>query len=511
MALLVTSLLALFTLSLAISWIVIGVGIPLSHYFNIADHPGGHKEHDTITPFIGGTGIFFAIIIGLNIIDGSHLLSNIPYACMILSAITIFLTGFADDVLHLDYKIRFLAQTIVALVMALWGGVILLDLGKVFFSDVLELNTIALPFTVFATIGVINALNMIDGLDGLAGSLSFVSLLLIAIVTFVAGEEAYLGLVVTMMGGVSGFLYYNLRYGSRRRAAVFLGDNGSMLLGLLFSWLFIHLSQGETRAMTPVTALWILAVPLMDAVGVMIRRLYYRNSPFYPDRNHLHHLLVRASFRTQDIVYIISLIQLVLGSIGLAGLYLNIPEFWMLAGFTGVFLVYCYIIARPWRFVLFLRSLHARMGFTSADCHGVFVGNFPMKDTPSFVHTLVGELHSNYDYDVRIYEDHANTNEPLAYAVIELFLERDDMSSASQIRPLITSLKKQLQDYTGIRIRQFIKRDDQHDRRIGHKPVSADFRNTDRRSKSKSALIYRACSDGSVATPHYPLTRPMFR
>lgn len=75
---------------------------------------------------------------------------------------------------------------------------------------------------------------MIDGLDGLAGSLSFVSLLLIAIVTFVAGEEAYLGLVVTMMGGVSGFLYYNLRYGSRRRAAVFLGDNGSMLLGLLF-------------------------------------------------------------------------------------------------------------------------------------------------------------------------------------------------------------------------------------------------------------------------------------
>ena len=183
----------------------------------------------------------------------------------------------------------------------------------------------------------------------------------------------------------------------------------------------------------------------------------------------------------------------------------------MLAGFTGVFLVYCYIIARPWRFVLFLRSLHARMGFTSADCHGVFVGNFPMKDTPSFVHTLVGELHSNYDYDVRIYEDHANTNEPLAYAVIELFLERDDMSSASQIRPLITSLKKQLQDYTGIRIRQFIKRDDQHDRRIGHKPVSADFRNTDRRSKSKSALIYRACSDGSVATPHYPLTRPMFR
>ncbi|MDZ7621333.1 MAG: MraY family glycosyltransferase [Candidatus Competibacteraceae bacterium] len=125
----------------------------------------------------------------------------------------------------------------------------------------------------------INALNMIDGLDGLSGSVSFVSLFLIAIVAFIAGENAYLSLMIILMGGVAGFLYFNLRWGTRKRAAVFLGDNGSMLLGLLFSWVLIDMSQGENRAMTPVTALWILAVPLMDAVGVMIRDIVLSSIP----------------------------------------------------------------------------------------------------------------------------------------------------------------------------------------------------------------------------------------
>jgi UDP-GlcNAc:undecaprenyl-phosphate GlcNAc-1-phosphate transferase len=91
-----------------------------------------------------------------------------------------------------------------------------------------------------------------------------------------------------------GFLYYNLRYPGNRRARVFLGDNGSMLLGFLFAWLFIALSQGEPAAMTPVTALWLFALPLMDTVGVMLRRIWLGKSPFRADRHHLHHLFVRA-------------------------------------------------------------------------------------------------------------------------------------------------------------------------------------------------------------------------
>lgn len=512
MTLLFTALIALFTLSLVISWIVIRAGIPISHRFGIADHPGGHKAHDTITPFIGGIGIFFAMLIGANIINDSHLLSRIPYNCLMVSTVAIFLTGFADDIWHLNYKPRFLAQILVAVAMALWGEVVLRDLGNMLFGYIFELGIFSLPFTVFATIGVINALNMIDGIDGLAGSLSFVSLLMIAIVSFVAGEHAYLGLAVTLMGGVSGFLCYNLRYGSRRRAAVFLGDNGSMLLGLLFSWFLIHLSQGEYRAMTPVTALWILAVPLMDAVGVMIRRVYYRNSPFYPDRNHLHHLLVRASFRTQDIVYIIASIQLIFGVIGLAGLYLEISETWMLFGFVGIFMMYCYIIARPWRFVPALRRLHTNLGLISADCLGVFIGSFPVNEATRFIHTLVGVLRSlDYRYDVRIYEHQTDRQEQLAYAVIELFLEKDDIASANQIQPLIVKLKYYLKDYKKLRIQQFIERHRENDRRVGDKHMVTESRNRDRRSSTNRLLMYRARHDGALTTLQYPLTRPMYR
>lgn len=491
----------LFTLSLAISWAVIRVGIPISHRFDIIDKPGGHKEHDTITPFVGGLGIFFAFMVGINLLDSTQLNSNIPGACLQASTVFIFLTGFADDIWHLDYKIRFLAQILVAVMMATWGGVLLVDLGSLLSNQPFELGMLALPFTVFATIGVINALNMIDGLDGLSGSVSFASLFLIAIVAFMAGEKAYLALAIVLMGGITGFLYYNLRWGARRRAAVFLGDNGSMLLGFLFSWILIDLTQGESRAITPVTAIWILAVPLMDAVGVMIRRLYYRQSPFHPDRNHLHHLLVRAGFRIQDIAHIIALIQLMFGGVGLIGFYLGAPEAWMLVSFIGIFVVYCYVIARPWRFVPSLRTLHSRLGLVSADCRGVFVGYFPASDINRFIKTLVDELQSHCDYDLHVYQAAWKNREgDFLYATIELFQEDND-ASLSEFKGLVNRLKSQFQDYGRASIRQFIKRDHRHDRRASNKPTIKSFRNTDRRSKQRKALIYRVQSNaGSTKT-----------
>lgn len=480
-------LIILFALSLVISGIAIRIGISLSHSFGIVDHPSEHKQHTASTPFVGGLGIFFALLVGLYMTNYYQRSPDINYWCMMFSALIIYVTGFADDIWRLDYKLRFLTQTLVALAMALWGGVLLIDLGSLFSSQPFDLGMWALPLTVFATIGVINALNMIDGIDGLSGSLSLVSFSQIAIVALGADKETHLALIVALMGGVAGFLYYNLRRGARSRAAVFLGDNGSMLLGFLFSWLLISLTQGESRAMTPVTALWILAVPLMDAVGVMIRRLYYRYSPFHPDRNHLHHLLIRASFRTPDIVSIIVAIQFVLGGIGLVGLYAGVPEPWMFAGFIGLFVVYCYLIARPWRFVPALRKLHTKLGLISADCRGVFVGNYPASEAKQFIRTLLGGLQSNLDYKLYVYETRReNREERFLYAIIELFLEEDDMS-VKKIKDLVDGLENQFQGYPPVRIRQFIRRDEKHDRRLVNRSIVLDLRSGDRRSKHSKA------------------------
>lgn len=494
-------LIIMLVLSLVISIVAIRIGISLSHNFGIVDHPSEHKQHTASTPFVGGLGIFLALVIALKVTDYFQISSDIHYIWIVLACSVIFLTGFADDVWRLDYKLRLLVQAGVASVMALWGGVLVVDLGSLFSSQPFDLGILALPFTVFATIGVINALNMIDGIDGLSGSVSFVSLLMIAIVAFMAGEKSYLALSMILMGGVVGFLIYNLRIGSRRRALVFLGDNGSMLLGFLFSWILIGLSQGESPAMTPVTALWILAVPLMDAVGVMIRRIYYRHSAFKPDRNHLHHLLIRAGFRTQDVVYIVAMIQFVFGSIGVIGLYSGISESWMFMSFILIFVVYCYVIARPWRFVPTLRTLHTRLGLASADCRGIFIGNYPARHAAHFVRTLIDEFQSNYDFDLHIYEvEQERREERILFATVELFLEEDD-ASLNELKGLVNRLKNKFKGYTETKIRQLIKRDHRNDRRIANKLTTKNFRDTDRRTKHEKQLIYRAKnSDGSLRT-----------
>jgi hypothetical protein len=331
---------------------------------------------------------------------------------------------------------------------------------------------------------------------------------MIAIVAFIAEEHAHLFLAGILMGGVAGFLSFNLRFGARRRALVFLGDNGSMLLGLIFSWLLISLSQGDSRAMTPVTAIWILAVPLMDAVGVMVRRIYYRHSAFKPDRNHLHHLLIRAGFRTQDIVYIAAIVQFAFGTVGLIGLYLDVPESIMLSSFIGIFIIYCYTIARPWHFVPTLRTLHSRLGLVSTDCRGIFIGYYPAREAAHFIRILIDELQSRYDYDFHVYEfERDHRQERFLYAIIDLYLADDD-ASLNELKWLVNSIKSKLKGYYQTKIRQFIKRDHRHERRIASKLTTKNFRNTDRRSMHCSKLIYRVQSnDSSVETLAYHLTQ----
>jgi hypothetical protein len=145
-----------------------------------------------------------------------------------------------------------------------------------------------------------------------------------------------------------------------------------MLLGFLFAWMFIALSQGEQAAMTPVTALWLFALPLMDTVGVMLRRLWLGKSPFRPDRYHLHHLFVRAGFRVCDVVAFAVVMQVAFALVGVGGPaarrtgvsdVLAVPR-----RFRGLLL----LILRPWRLVPWLRRLNRWLGMPSAQVRGIF-------------------------------------------------------------------------------------------------------------------------------------------
>jgi undecaprenyl-phosphate alpha-N-acetylglucosaminyl 1-phosphatetransferase len=407
-----------------------------------------------------------------------------------LGATVMFVTGLIDDIVHLGFRIRFLIQAGVALVMALVGGVVVLDLGDVDFGDKVSLGLLAIPFTIFATIGVINSLNMIDGIDGLSGSVSLVSLFLIALVALAGGVYDYGLLAIALLGGVAGFLHFNMRYRSRRRARVFLGDNGSMLLGFLFAWMLTALSQEPIRLMGPVTAVWLFAIPVMDTLGVMLRRIWLGKSPFRPDRHHLHHLFIRAGFRVQNVVYAVALIHLGMGLIGVAGLWMGVPDFVMLVALLCMLAAYVYLIARPWRFVPALRRVHTFLGLTSPDTRGVFLGNCELAGAQALIAGVKSEMGSRDDYRLCVYQtQRIGREETYVYAVLEMLTEETD-AAAEELKRQVAALKRRFKGQMGVRVRQFLIRNPSNDRRVGRKRTDKEFRSEDRRQQHRKSLIH---------------------
>ncbi len=464
------NLLLLFALCVLISIVFIRLSVSAANAVNISDTPApgsNHKLHDTVTPFVGGVGVLVALCVAIFFLIDIHSDSFHKYAVLGIISITIFTIGFADDALTLNYKSRFFIQILSVFIMILFGGVALSDFGGILFSASLQTYHAVIPITIFAVIGVINSLNMIDGVDGLSGSVSFVTLLLIGTVAFIADDRHNLILTTALIGGVLGFLYFNLRYRKQRYARVFLGDNGSMLLGLLLAWLLVDLSQGSNRAMTPVTALWLFSVPLMDTVTVMVRRVWLGKSPFTPDRYHLHHLMQRADFRVSEIVFIIVLLHTLLGIIGLMGLYLGISETIMFICFLLFFLGYVFLTIRPWHFIPLLRHLYVllntRLSFSPIASDGIFTSSYSAKQTEgiSKVVSETLEISLNYGYVLKVYEQLLKRSDcgKRFSIMMSVWPDKKECVSAERLKQYISLLYQQLKMQQNIQLRQFTARD----------------------------------------------------
>lgn len=350
--------LLLFGLGLMTSVAVIFLGIMFSRYLQIVDYPDDLPEHEVGIPFIGGLGILGATLVVVRM-TYSHTLINSTEAFVIASGVSIlFIIGLADDLWRWGYTTRFLIQGLMACLMVYGGGIVLTDLGEIVPGVTVKLGSLGLFLTIFATLGVINTLKMIDGIDGLAGSMALVSLLLLAIAMLGVGQPQFLILLTALISGLIGFLGFNLRCRLQGRILASLGNNGSMVLGFLLAWLLIGASQGPTRVIMPVTTLWLFAVPLIDAVAILIRRIGLGQPLFHPDRFHLHHLLLRVGFSPADTVLLIVLLQGLFGVIGLAGLYGGVGEWLMFFGFFGIAAGYAWAVFRPGRCLRAFRRLH---------------------------------------------------------------------------------------------------------------------------------------------------------
>lgn len=279
------SSLFLLPATLTFSLLAVPLASSLATYLELVDHPSARKRHVGEVPLAGGmvlvSGLWFAFFFIPK--------SNTVWAVVLLS-VPLFLLGAIDDKFDLSAKFRLLAQLLVGLSL-LFLGVSIYSLDSLFADSVIVLLPVAsVIFTLICSCGVLNAINMADGIDGLLGSISSISLLGIAWLAFNANAESEASLSLATVGLLCGYLAYNLGvFGPDKR--IFLGDSGSMVVGLVLLVLLVQLSQGKNPAITPTSAGWLLGVPLLDTVSVMIRRVADGRSPFVAGRDHFHHVL----------------------------------------------------------------------------------------------------------------------------------------------------------------------------------------------------------------------------
>ncbi len=284
------------------------------------DQPDARKAHCSAVPAVGGLAWILAFFAGMAL---SGLLFQLPW--LMLGVGIICILGAVDDRIPLPSVLRLLVQAL-AVVIAFWHSAPLENFGELFWpGQVVHVAYLAWPITVFASVGVINATNMIDGMDGLLGLILLLtlSLLLAFFQSFGQTNMAFLcGLAVAAL---IPFLCLNVRTPWLREAKVFFGDAGSMSTGLLIAWLLVNASQSPLHTFAPASALFWLAVPLIDTVSLMLRRLQSGNSPFKPDQQHLHHLLQRVGFSVSQTLALILFLVILLHCLGAAFHVFDVP------------------------------------------------------------------------------------------------------------------------------------------------------------------------------------------
>jgi UDP-GlcNAc:undecaprenyl-phosphate GlcNAc-1-phosphate transferase len=245
------------------------------------DVPRERHSHDAPIAKVGG--IAFAVA------TFTAVLLWAPKDQLILSSVlggaVIVLFGMWDDRIGLNHRMKFIGQVLAAAIVIGLAGVRLTAVP--FVDDMLLPGWVAIPLTLVVIVGVTNAVNLADGLDGLAGGLSLISFAGIAYLAYQANEPLLVLLMVSVLGGLLGFLRFNTY-----PAKIFMGDAGSQFLGHYLAVAAILLTDSTRTVYSPLLALFIWGVPLLDTIGVMGQRLLEGRSPFVGDRNHIHHKLL---------------------------------------------------------------------------------------------------------------------------------------------------------------------------------------------------------------------------
>ncbi len=267
----------------------IPVIINISRLRNLMAEPEARSAHSNRTPTLGGIAIFAGTMIGyfLWLPDGETHLHHLAIAGIVI----LFFTGVKDDILVIAPMKKMLSQIFASSLVIIGADLRINDLfGIMGIHQIPYLISILL--TVFIFIALTNAINLIDGIDGLAGGIGLIASMIFGSWFLLNGQNALAIMAASLSGSLLGFIRFNFSKTSK----IFMGDTGSLILGFvltLFAVKFIHLNTGANAILdAPILAIVVLIVPIFDTLRVFIVRIMNGRSPFTPDKNHTHHILI---------------------------------------------------------------------------------------------------------------------------------------------------------------------------------------------------------------------------
>lgn len=306
-------LLVLF--SLLVSFFIVFISIPsivtVAYTKKLFDEPGQRKSHQGRIPNLGGVAIFAGIIITTGLF--ANFGTSGELMPVLIAMVVIFFIGIKDDILIIAPAKKLYGELLAALIVVVIGNIRFTSLHG--FLGINEIDYIpSILLTGFVVVVLTNAFNLIDGIDGLASSIGIVVSLTFGLWFMLAGFTNYAILSATLMGCLMAFFGFNV-FGKKNK--IFMGDTGSLILGLIMSILVIKFNEANigykgiyTIKSAPAVSFGILIVPLFDTIRVFVLRIIRGQSPFHPDKNHLHHRVLKLGLSHIESTALIAIVNI---------------------------------------------------------------------------------------------------------------------------------------------------------------------------------------------------------
>jgi UDP-GlcNAc:undecaprenyl-phosphate/decaprenyl-phosphate GlcNAc-1-phosphate transferase len=293
-------------LSLAISFTITFLAIPaiitVAESKKLFDIPDERKIHQAHIPSLGGLGIFAGFMLASLL--SIRLGGATEFQYFLAAALVMFFLGLKDDILVISPIKKFIGQVLASFLIIYKGNVQITSMhGFLGINELPEMFGIMLTY--FTIIVIINSFNLIDGIDGLAGTLGTISATIFGSYFLAAGMVPYAVMAFALAGSLTAFLIFNYN-----PARIFMGDTGSMLIGLVNAILVVKfISVAQTPGIdvpvfaAPAVGFTVLLIPLLDTLRVFGIRIFHQRSPFIPDRNHIHHLMLDKGWSHNTITF----------------------------------------------------------------------------------------------------------------------------------------------------------------------------------------------------------------